>query len=118
MHLVCFRKQIYNGLWPTTWDNLLVAFIICVLMMYIDHPKLNILSYYLWTFGEYLYIDSSYPYMIRVALISLLSSVVYFIVMLYMRQYMLRGLLAYKGWLCKYSLCHVCYVVYRVIQNF
>lgn len=93
------KKQIYNGLWPTTWDNLLVAFIICVLIMYIDHPKLNVLSYYLWRFGDCLYIDDSYPYLLRVTLISLVSSIVYFIVMLYARQYMLRFLLAYKGWL-------------------
>ena len=96
------RQQIYNGLWPTTWDNLLAALIVFFLIMYIDHPKLNYFSHYLWLFGEYLCLDDSYPYILRILLISLVSSIVYFIVALYTRQYFLRGLLSYKGWLCKY----------------
>ena len=100
-----FRMQIYNGLWPTTWDNLLAALVIVFLIMYIDHPKLNIISYYLWAFGNMIYLDESYPHFFRMFMISLISSVIYFIVILYARQYFLRMLLSYKGWLCKLIFC-------------
>ncbi|XP_057315865.1 carnitine O-palmitoyltransferase 1, liver isoform-like [Hydractinia symbiolongicarpus] len=93
------RRQIYNGLWPTTWDNLLAALAVVFLMMYIDHPKLNVISKYFWLVGDYMYLDDSYPYFFRLFMISLISSIVYFIVILYTRQYILRFLLAYKGWL-------------------
>jgi len=93
------RRQIYNGLWPTTWDYLLGALVVFLLIMYIDHPKLNMLSYYLWAFGDYLYLDDTYPYLFRMFMISLISSVLYFVVVLYTRQFLMRILLAYKGWL-------------------
>lgn len=97
--------QIYNGLWPTTWDNLLAALVIVFLIMYIDHPKLNVISYYLWAFGNMIYLDESYPHFFRMFMISLISSVIYFIVILYTRQYFLRMLLSYKGWLCELIFC-------------
>lgn len=93
------RRQIYNGLWPTTWDNLLGAWVVVFVILYIDHPKVNMVSHYLWLVGDLLHIDDSYPYFFRLFMIALISSVIYFIVMLYTRQYLLRILLAYKGWL-------------------
>lgn len=95
------RRQIYNGLWPTTWDYLLGALVVILLVMNIDHPKLNVLSYYLWAFGDYLYLDETYPYSFRMFMIALISSVLYFVFVLYSRQFLMRVLLAYKGWLCK-----------------
>jgi len=94
------RNQIYNGLWPTTWDNLFAAFVVVFMILYIDHPKINMLSYYFWKFGDMIYLDeSSYPHFFRMFWISLISSVIYFIVILYTRQYFLRMLLSYRGWL-------------------
>ena len=98
-----FRKQIQNGLWPTTWNNLLIAWIFASCVMYIEHPKLNIISDYMWMFGNYIYLDEeTYPYFLRLFVISFILSIMYFIVLLYTRQYMLRILLSWKGWLCKY----------------
>ena len=91
------RKQIRNGLWPTTWNNLLIALAVVSCIMYIDHPKLNAISRYMWKFGDYIYMDDSYPYLLRLFLISFIMSVVYFIVLLYSRQYMLRILLSWTG---------------------
>jgi len=101
LKLCAFRtkRQIYNGLWPTTWDNLLAALAVVFLILYIDHPKINILSYYLWKLGDMIYLDDSYPHFFRMFMISLISSVIYFIVILYTRQYFLRMLLSYRGWL-------------------
>eukprot|EP00794_Sanderia_malayensis_P019509 gene19509-21438_t len=93
------RKQIANGLWPTTWNNLLITLAVISCMMYIDHPKLNAVSSYMWQFGDYIYLDDSYPYFIRLFIIAFLISVIYFIVLLYSRQYMLRILLSWTGWL-------------------
>jgi len=93
------RKQIQNGLWPTTWNNLLLAWIVASCVMYIDHPKLDLISNYMWIFGNYIYLDETYPYFVRLFVISFILSIIYFIVLLYTRQYMLRILLSWKGWL-------------------
>ncbi|XP_002154641.1 carnitine O-palmitoyltransferase 1, liver isoform [Hydra vulgaris] len=93
------KRQIYNGLWPTSWDNLLAALVIVFVAITIDHPKLNMITSYFWQFGNYIHLDDSYNYYFRAFMISLLSSIVYFIVILYTRQYLLRLLLSYKGWL-------------------
>eukprot|EP00795_Rhopilema_esculentum_P003730 gene3730-15005_t len=95
------RKQIQNGLWPTSWNNLLIAWIVASCVMYIDHPKLNMISVYMWMFGNFMYLDDSYPYFLRLFVISIILSVIYFIVLLYTRQYLLRILLSWKGWLCE-----------------
>ena len=111
LFIVFFRRQIYNGLWPTTWDNLLAALAVVFMIMYVDHPKVNMVSYYFWLLGDFLYIDDSYPYLFRLFMISLISSVIYFIVMLYTRQYLLRILLAYKGWLCKFFCYYILFLI-------
>lgn len=93
-------KHFENGLWPTTWNNLVLAFAACVLLMSINQPQFNYVSKYLWRFGEYyLLLDDSYPYVLRILVISFVSSISYFVVILYVRQYLLKILLAYKGWL-------------------
>ncbi len=101
-HISPFRKQIGNGLWPTTWNNLLIALVVVSCIMYIDHPKLNVLNAYMWKFGEYMYLDDSYPYYVRLFVTAAIISVIYFIILLYTRQYILRILLSWTGWLCKY----------------
>eukprot|EP00112_Aurelia_sp_Birch-Aquarium-sp1_P017854 Seg418.12 transcript_id=Seg418.12/GoldUCD/mRNA.D3Y31 product="Carnitine O-palmitoyltransferase 1 liver isoform" protein_id=Seg418.12/GoldUCD/D3Y31 len=101
LRLCAFRTriQIQNGLWPTTWHNLAIALIVASCIMYIDHPKLNAISSYMWAFGDYIYLDNTYPYFLRLFVIAFIISVIYFIVLLYTRQYLLRMLLSWKGWL-------------------
>lgn len=97
------RQQIANGLWPTTWSNLLGAVVIIGAMLYMtDNYKLSSLqpvATALWKVTYLLHLDEAYPYNFRLVFVSVLAGVVFFITLLYLRQYTLRMLLAYRGWM-------------------
>ncbi|XP_068710721.1 carnitine O-palmitoyltransferase 1, liver isoform-like [Montipora capricornis] len=97
------RRQIANGLWPTTWSNLSAAVVAIGAMLYAtDFYKLSFLQPFagvLWKVTHLLHLDEAYPYHIRLVFISTLAGVVFFALLLYLRQYTLRMLLAYRGWM-------------------
>lgn len=93
------KKQIIYGRWPTTWDNLIVSILIVFLIMAVDHPLSNYISNHLWYLGDCMHLDDSFPIIFRILVISLISSFLYFICAMYVRQYVVRILLSYKGWL-------------------
>lgn len=97
------RQQIANGLWPTTWSNLLgVVVAIGALLYSTDFYKLSSLQPFatvLWKLTYLLHLDEAYPYNVRLVIVSTLAGVAFFIVLLYLRQYTLRMLLAYRGWM-------------------
>jgi len=66
-----------------------------------------------------LYLDETYPYAFRMFMIALISSVLYFVVVLYTRQLLMRILLAYKGWLCKsrYFLHCIFIILLKIIKG-
>ena len=103
--LLFSSQQIANGLWPTTWSNLLGVVVVIGAMIYAtDNYKLSSLQPFatvLWKLTYLIYLDEAYPYNFRLAFISTLAGIVFFIVLLYLRQYTLRMLLAYRGWMCK-----------------
>ena len=105
--LMFCSRQIANGLWPTTWSNLSAAVVAIGAMLYAtDFYKLSFLQPFagvLWKVTHLLHLDEAYPYHIRLVFISTLAGVVFFALLLYLRQYTLRMLLAYRGWMCKYS---------------
>ena len=100
-----FSRQIANGLWPTTWSNLLGAVVVIAALLYAaDFYKLSSLKPFtavMWKVTYLLNLDEKYPYNLRLLFISVLAGVVFFIILLYLRQYLLRMLLAYRGWMCK-----------------
>ena len=100
-----FSRQIANGLWPTTWSNLLGAVVVIAALLYAaDFYKLSSLKPFtavIWKVTYLLNLDEKYPYNLRLLFISVLAGVVFFIILLYLRQYLLRMLLAYRGWMCK-----------------
>lgn len=97
------RQQIANGLWPTTWSNLLGTVVVIGAVLYAtDFYKLSSLqpvAGVLWKLTYLLHLDEAYPYNFRLVFVSVLVGVVFFIVLLYLRQYTLRILLAYRGWM-------------------
>jgi len=113
--LLFSSQQIANGLWPTTWSNLLAAVVLFGAMLYAtDFYKLSSLqpiAAVLWKVTYLLHLDEAYPYNFRLIVVSVLAGVVFFIVLLYLRQYTLRMLLAYRGWMCKYQL-HFCLITF------
>lgn len=97
------RRQITNGLWPTTWSNLLGAVVIIAALLYAaDFYKLSSLQRVtgiLWKVTYLLNLDEAYPYNFRLVVVSVLAGVVFFVTLLYVRQYTLRMLLAYRQWM-------------------
>ena len=57
----------------------------------------------LWQLTTLLHLDEKYPYNLRLFITSVLAGFGFFVVLLYVRQYALRFLLAYRGWMCTYS---------------
>ena len=96
-----YRAQISNGLWPTTPSNLLVTWIVLVCMLYWDNKYIQPVTLRLWAFGDFIYLDQSHHLLLRIFGISLIAAIGFFIVLLYARQYALRILLSYRGWMCK-----------------
>lgn len=105
-----FSRQITNGLWPTTWSNLLGAVVFIAALLYAaDFYKLSSLQRVtgvLWKVTYLLNLDEAYPYNFRLIFVSVLVGVVFFVTLLYLRQYTLRMLLAYRQWMCK--LLNIC----------
>lgn len=103
--ILFFSRQITNGLWPTTWSNLLGAVVIIAALLYAaDFYKLSSLQRVtgvLWKVTYLLNLDEAYPYNFRLIFVSVLVGVVFFVTLLYLRQYTLRMLLAYRQWMCK-----------------
>lgn len=93
------RAQIYNGLWPTSPNNLLVTWIAIAAMLYFDNQYVGVVTRKLWTLGNLVYLDSSYPRLLRIFVISFIAAVGFFVALLYTRQYTLRVLLSYRGWM-------------------
>ena len=101
-----YRAQISNGLWPTSPSNLLVTWIALVCMLYWDNKYIKPITSRLWAFGDLIYLDNSHHLLLRIFVISLIVAIGFFIVVLYARQYALRILLSYRGWMCK-SICNI-----------
>ncbi|XP_071788190.1 carnitine O-palmitoyltransferase 1, liver isoform-like [Asterias amurensis] len=94
------RNLIWNGLWPTSSWNLLVSVAFVSFLMVLDFDFCSSLNNKFWTLGEYVYISRGPPYYyLKVLVVSLLVGVCFFISLLHVRRYLLRILLAYKGWL-------------------
>ncbi|XP_028402336.1 carnitine O-palmitoyltransferase 1, liver isoform-like [Dendronephthya gigantea] len=93
------RAQISNGLWPTSPSNLIVVWIALVCMLYWDNKYVNPITSRLWSLGKFIYLDQSYHLLFRIFCISLITAVGFFVFVWYARQYALRILLSYRGWM-------------------
>ena len=59
-----------------------------------------------------------FPTILRAIFVSFLAGVWLFITLLYLRRYILRSLLAYRGWLCKYTFLYPCRLLILVRNLF
>ncbi|XP_072021123.1 carnitine O-palmitoyltransferase 1, liver isoform-like [Amphiura filiformis] len=94
------RNLIKNGMWPTSLWNLGVVVALVAIVMVTDYPIMKVVNDKFWNFGEYFYIPKGPPYFLpKVVIVSCLIGVIFFIVLLFIRRYLLRLLLSYRGWL-------------------
>uniref|UniRef100_A0A2P2HZI7 Carnitine O-palmitoyltransferase 1, liver isoform-like n=1 Tax=Hirondellea gigas TaxID=1518452 RepID=A0A2P2HZI7_9CRUS len=94
-----FRNSLRNRVWPTTTNNLVV---VCGMSQYLLHyqpPALAGVTHHLNNMALALPLPTNSPVWLRHVLVSCGISVGFFVVLMRVRQYLLRILLAYRGWM-------------------
>ncbi|KAG1650421.1 Carnitine O-palmitoyltransferase 1, liver isoform [Nymphon striatum] len=93
------RNSIRNGMWPTSLYNLAIAFgILCTLTLW--EPRFAVrINNWLWYLEAVLRLPKCLPYLLRVGVIAWIAGIVFFILLMCIRQYLLRILLTYRGWM-------------------
>ncbi|KAK3596698.1 hypothetical protein CHS0354_038035 [Potamilus streckersoni] len=93
------RNLLVNGMWPTSVWNL-CTLVLVLSVLYIGDWELfkSITSRMRWLEAT-LYISQDWPAIVRGLLISCLAGFVFFLILLYVRRYLLRALLSYRGWM-------------------
>lgn len=102
--LSSIRNTLRNGVWPTSIQNLtIISSVIWILML--NEPKmLQSITSRLWSLSDLLYISKGFPRLLQAGIVSVLVGILSFVVIMYIRQCLLRILLSYRGWMCKYHL--------------
>ena len=80
----------------------MVVWVAIAALLYFDNKYSEAITEKLWALGNFLYLDHSYPLLLRIFIISFITAIGFFLALLYTRQYALRILLSYRGWMCKY----------------
>ncbi|GAB1606244.1 carnitine O-palmitoyltransferase 1, liver isoform [Argonauta hians] len=93
------RTLIYNGLWPTSVWNLgvTVSGLMAILVAQ-DNPH-ALPSSLLWALARKLNLPTDLNYRMSELLVSAVAGNFFFIVQMYVRRYLLRILLSYRGWM-------------------
>ncbi|CAG2179831.1 unnamed protein product [Oppiella nova] len=90
-------------MWPTSMSNLCVICSAFFLLMVCEPSVTQLLTDRLWRFGFQIYIISSLPLMLRAVIISCVFGISFILVALILRQYFIRLLLSYRGWMNEIS---------------
>jgi carnitine O-palmitoyltransferase 1 len=93
------RNLISNGLWPTSVYNLGVGVGVFCTSMIGDWKALEPINKQLWTVGRIMHLPHGTPHYLQVLIISSASGFVFFLLLLYTRRWLLRGLLTYRRWM-------------------
>ncbi|CAG0882301.1 unnamed protein product [Cyprideis torosa] len=97
------RNSIRNGTWPTSLNNLGIAFMLIVSLLLCDVEMVQTPKSALWRLSENQFFSwiapLSFPRLLRALLFSSLLAVCFFIVLMAVRQLILRALLRYRGWM-------------------
>ncbi|CAL4091902.1 unnamed protein product, partial [Meganyctiphanes norvegica] len=93
------RNSVRNGMWPTSTNNLFVACGLSMYLMEYDPEYAKSLTEQLKELASHLPLPKGTPKWLRNALASVGISFVFFITLMKVRQYLLRALLSYRGWM-------------------
>ncbi|XP_052812875.1 carnitine O-palmitoyltransferase 1, liver isoform-like isoform X1 [Mya arenaria] len=93
------RNSIKNGMWPTKLWNLEVFVAVLSVVMVGDWAPLKPVTERLRFLERAMFIPSDWPVMLRSLITSVVAGFIFFIIFLHLRRYMLRMLLAYRGWM-------------------
>lgn len=96
------RNSIHNGMWPTSISNLIVAVVIFLLLLLCEPDFTSSLNKWLWQVDLLLHLPRGLPRTLRAIFIACIISFVFFLLLMKIRQYILRMLLSYRGWMYEY----------------
>nr|XP_022311882.1 carnitine O-palmitoyltransferase 1, liver isoform-like [Crassostrea virginica] len=93
------RNLLYNGMWPTSIWNLAAMVLILSVTMVTDIQVMKPVNERLWAVHRMLYIPKGLPLVVNAVITSCLVGFWFFLIKIYVRRYLLRGLLSYRGWM-------------------
>lgn len=93
------RNLLYNGMWPTSIWNLAAMVLILSITMVTDTQVMKPVNERLWKVQHMLYIPKGLPLVVNAVITSCVVGFWFFLIKIYVRRYLLRGLLSYKGWM-------------------
>lgn len=103
IYFVINRNSIRNRTWPTSTNNLLGACAITAVLLLGDPDATRPVNKFLWSFADRLPLPEGTPRWLSGGILSGVIGLLFFLVLMKVRQYTLRALLAYRGWLCKFN---------------
>ena len=87
-------------MWPTSINNLYLCCIAFYLIMMVEPGFLTPITKRLWTMTDQVpLLPSTTPEVFRAGMVSILAAFAFICVMMFVRQLLLRCLLAYRGWM-------------------
>ncbi|KAL8584079.1 hypothetical protein ACOMHN_022419 [Nucella lapillus] len=93
------RNVIRNGVWPTSLWNLSVCVLALTVVQVYTWPLTAWLVATLTWIAACLPLPQGTPHLVKVVVTSFVAGLVFFIILLYVRRYLLRALLSYRGWM-------------------
>ncbi|KAL3887263.1 hypothetical protein ACJMK2_027207 [Sinanodonta woodiana] len=93
------RNLLVNGMWPTSAWNLCILVLVLSVLYIGDWNWCKSITSWIHWLEETMHIPQDWPAIVRGLLISCLVGFVFFIILLYVRRYLLRALLSYRGWM-------------------
>ncbi|XP_054721147.1 carnitine O-palmitoyltransferase 1, liver isoform-like [Uloborus diversus] len=93
------RNLIYNGVWPASLSNVRISILTCIALMLIEPSITSPFNVFLWNMSHVLYIPKGLPRTLRALIVSCLVGFFSFIILMILRQGLLRLLLSYRGWM-------------------
>lgn len=94
-----FRNMVRNGLWPTSVYNLGVGVAFLSSSLASDAKVLAPINKRVWSLADQLHISRGIPYYLRLFIVSSGGGIVFFVLLMFTRRWMLRILLSYRGWM-------------------
>uniref|UniRef100_V5I5I7 carnitine O-palmitoyltransferase n=2 Tax=Ixodes ricinus TaxID=34613 RepID=V5I5I7_IXORI len=93
------RNSISNGMWPTSVQNIGILCVIVFLFMLSEIDVAESIKEFFWDTGDTLHVPHALPSTVRAVIVACFISIVLSVVFMKVRQIILRGLLAYRGWM-------------------
>lgn len=92
------RNLIYNGVWPASLSNVRLTICVCIALMLIEPSITSSINAFLWRLTHTFFLKGL-PRTLQAFIMSCLVGFVSFIVLMIVRQMLLRLLLSYRGWM-------------------